>query len=111
MLYFIIFTIYIVVNLIIAYFMKNAAELKGYDSSAHAFGIAFWFGIWGAVYVCALPDLKMQRKLDDLIELQSKNLKKEQEPINTSANKTSVENAQKKVVESTDKYNNGLPKL
>lgn len=49
--------VYFVVNLIVAEFMKNVAYAKGYDDNAHAFGVAFWLGLPGWLYVVALPDL------------------------------------------------------
>ncbi len=48
--------------------MCDAAELKGYDSkSEHIFAICFWFGIFGCLYVVALPDLRLQKILKDLL--------------------------------------------
>lgn len=67
----IIFAIFLVVvcNLIIACIMENVAEKKGHGKEAHSFAICALFGIFGCLYVIALPDLKQQKQLDKIIKL------------------------------------------
>ncbi|WP_287552223.1 hypothetical protein [Dialister sp.] len=70
-----------IINVFIAQMMSFAASEKGYDSSeSHAFLMCFFFGIFGCIYVAALPDKvsheqngkivkniqDVQRKLDEL---------------------------------------------
>jgi len=44
--------------------MCEVAEDKGYNSKEnHIFAICFWFGLFGYLYVIALPDLKLHRLL------------------------------------------------
>lgn len=55
--------------------MCEVAESKGYNAKEkHIFALCFWFGIFGFLYVIALPDLKM-RKL--MIEISKQLSKKE----------------------------------
>lgn len=58
----------ILVNLMFASLMNNIALSKGYEDS-HAFILVFLFGIFGMLYVIALPDLKARQQREDLIAL------------------------------------------
>lgn len=62
------------INAIGATLMKNAAVMKGYGDDLHAWAICFWLGIFGYLYIIALPDrigISMQNALsmDELPEL------------------------------------------
>ena len=46
-----------------AYFMKCAAEKKGYGPDDHIWAICFWLAPFGYLYVIALPDKKVQDHL------------------------------------------------
>lgn len=69
--------VYLVINGIIANFMKNVAYAKGYDDNAHAFAMCFWLGIAGWLYVVALPDLVERKNQEEIINLLRKEPKKE----------------------------------
>lgn len=59
--YFLIILVCIICNIIIALKMCEVAELKGYDPSERSvFVLCFFFGIFGILYVIALPDLKLR---------------------------------------------------
>ena len=58
----------ILVNLMFASLMNNIALSKGYEDS-HAFILVFLFGIFGMLYVIALPDLKARQQREDLIAI------------------------------------------
>lgn len=60
--------IVIVINAVVANFMKQVAYAKGYDDSAHAFAMAFWLGIIGDLYVVALPDLVAREQNREILE-------------------------------------------
>lgn len=53
--------------------MKQAAYAKGYDDNAHAFAMVFWLGVFGCLYVIALPDLRIREQNEKIIELLSSN--------------------------------------
>lgn len=61
------------VNVIFGVFMKNVAFSKGYDDSAHAFAMCFWLGIFGGIYVIALPDLVARKNQEEIISLLESN--------------------------------------
>lgn len=67
----IVLLVYVVVNVIVANYMKNVAYAKGYDDNAHAFAISFIFGIAGWLYVVALPDLIARDNQEKIIRLLS----------------------------------------
>jgi len=49
--------------------MTDIAELKGYDAKQeHIFIFCFFLGIFGYLYVLALPDVKLQNLLKSVIE-------------------------------------------
>ena len=58
----------IFVNLMFASLMNNIAISKGYENS-NAFILVFLFGIFGMLYVIALPDLKARQQREDLIAI------------------------------------------
>ena len=58
----------LLVNLIFASLMNSVAAAKGYENS-HAFALVFLFGIFGMLYVIALPDRKAQQQREDLITI------------------------------------------
>ena len=68
---FLFFAIFVVVvcDLVIAVAMEDAAKKKGHGKEAHSFAICALFGIFGCLYVVALPDLKQREQLDRIIEL------------------------------------------
>lgn len=65
----IIIVVYLVINGIVASFMKNAAYAKGYDDNAHAFAMSFWLGVAGWLYVVALPDLVARENQERIIQI------------------------------------------
>lgn len=54
------------INLLFASLMNAVAIKKGYENS-HAFLLVFFFGIWGMLYVIALPDMKAQQQREDIL--------------------------------------------
>ena len=58
----------IIINLVFASLMNAIAVNKGYDNS-HTFILVFFFGIFGMLYVIALPDLKARQQREDIITL------------------------------------------
>lgn len=63
--------LYFLLNLIIANFFQNIAALKGYGKDVHAFGVVFFFGVMGCIYVAALPDKIQQEQNQKIINLLS----------------------------------------
>ncbi|MBQ8247524.1 MAG: hypothetical protein IJZ42_10360 [Lachnospiraceae bacterium] len=63
--------VYLIIDGIIAYYMKQVAYAKGYDDNAHAWAISFWLGLPGWIYVVALPDLIQRKNQEELIKLLS----------------------------------------
>ena len=61
----------VIFNAFVASMLEDAAQRKGYGKEVHAFAICFWLGIFGCLYVIALPDLKQQKKLNKIVELLS----------------------------------------
>lgn len=59
----------VICNLIIAVAMEEAAKKKGYGKESRIFILCFLFGIFGCLYVIALPDLKQRKRLDKIIKL------------------------------------------
>lgn len=62
----------LVINAIVAGFMKDAATLKGYGEDSHIFAICFWLGLLGYLYVISLPDLITQEQNQRIIDLLNK---------------------------------------
>lgn len=60
--------VYLAVNFVFATLMNNIAINKGHENS-HAFVLVFFFGICGMLYVIALPDMKAQSQLEDILTL------------------------------------------
>lgn len=60
--------VYLAANYLFATLMNNIAVEKGYENS-HAFALVFFFGILGMLYVIALPNLKTQSQLEDILTL------------------------------------------
>ena len=59
----------LVIICIMASKMCDVAELKGYDSKhEHIFALCFFFGLFGYIYVIALPDLKLQRLIKSITD-------------------------------------------
>ena len=58
----------IIINCFFASLMNNVAISKGYENS-NAFILVFLFGIFGMLYVIALPDLKARQQREDLIAI------------------------------------------
>ena len=57
------------VNAVGAFFMRNAAIEKGYGDDIHAWSVCFWLGIFGYLYVIALPDKILQSQNQQIIDL------------------------------------------
>ena len=64
----IIILVYVLINLMFASLMNSVAVSKGYENS-HAFILVFLFGIFGMLYVIALPDMKARQQREDLIAI------------------------------------------
>ena len=67
--------IVILINLVFASLMNAVAVSKGYENS-HAFVLVFFFGVFGMLYVIALPDLTARQQREDILTVL---LSKEQE--------------------------------
>lgn len=59
----------LVVNGIGATLMNKSAVLKGYGEDSHIWTICFFLGIFGYLYVIALPDKITQSQNQQIIEL------------------------------------------
>lgn len=59
----------IVIQAIFATFMKKVAVRKGYGDDIHAWAMCFWLGLFGGIYIIALPDLILQSQNQRIIEL------------------------------------------
>lgn len=64
--YFIIALIALSINLLFAALMNSVAVNKGYENS-HAFALVFFFGVFGMLYVIALPDMKAREQMEDIL--------------------------------------------
>ena len=60
--------ILVIILAIGAYYMSNAAEAKGYGNEYHIWPICFFLGILGYLYVISLPDLKLQKQNQELLD-------------------------------------------
>ena len=49
--------------------MQYAAEQKGYGPEYHIMGICFWLGLFGYLYVIALPDRKSRAAIEELSKI------------------------------------------
>lgn len=58
---------YFIINLILAHFFKQVAYAKGFDDKCHAWALVFWLGLFGCLYVVALPDLNARKVSADLL--------------------------------------------
>lgn len=76
-LFWLIVIISIVIGLIAAAFMANAAADKGYGPEAHIMAICFWLGIFGYLYTICLPDKKLQNQNDRILRA----LEKQQQSV------------------------------
>lgn len=65
----VIILIAVLVNAIGAYLMKGAAIQKGYGEDIHAWAICFFLGIFGYLYIIALPDKVTQSQNQQIIDL------------------------------------------
>ena len=54
-------------NAIGAYLMKGAAIQKGYGEDIHVWAICFFLGIFGYLYIIALPDKVVQSQNQQII--------------------------------------------
>lgn len=82
---FIILLISIVILFWIAFKMVDVAQDKGYDNcTGRIFALCLLFNIVGYLYVIALPDLKLQKQNEKIIELLT-NIDKNQD-ANTRTN-------------------------
>lgn len=64
--YFIIALIAISINILFAALMNSVAVNKGYEDS-RAFTLVFFFGVFGMLYVIALPDMKAREQMEDIL--------------------------------------------
>ena len=64
--YFLIALIALSINLLFAALMNSVAVNKGYENS-HAFALVFFFGVFGMLYVIALPDMKAREQMEDIL--------------------------------------------
>lgn len=88
---FIILLISLAVLFWVALKMVDVAEDKGYDyCTGRIFALCFLFNIVGYLYVIALPDLKLQRQNEKIIELLT-NIDKNQD-ANTRTNQAVLYN-------------------
>lgn len=60
--------LYFVINCILAGFFKQVAYAKGFDDKCHAWALVFWLGVFGCIYVCALPDLKVRQQNEAILD-------------------------------------------
>lgn len=60
--------LYFVINCILAKFFKQVAYAKGFDDKCHAWAMVFWLGIFGCIYVCALPDLNVRAQNESILK-------------------------------------------
>jgi hypothetical protein len=65
----IIISVWLVLWVIIAYLMQEVAFKKGYNTEVHAFACCFWLGIFGCLYVIALPDKNIQEQNKEILDL------------------------------------------
>ena len=56
----------ILINLLFASLMNAVADSKGYENS-HAFALVFFFGVFGMLYVIALPDMIARQQREDIL--------------------------------------------
>lgn len=68
MIYALVVLVYLAVNFLFAALMNSIAIKKGHENS-HAFALVFFFGVLGMLYVIALPDMKVQSQLEDILTL------------------------------------------
>jgi len=60
--------LYILLNAIGASLMRNIAIEKGYGDSYHPWAACFWLGIFGYLYVIAMPDKIQQSQNQQILE-------------------------------------------
>ncbi|MDO4608607.1 MAG: hypothetical protein Q4B40_05400 [Clostridia bacterium] len=60
--------IYVIISALCASLMRNAAIQKGYGDDIHAWAVCFWLGIFGYLYIIALPDKIAQSQNQQIIE-------------------------------------------
>ena len=58
----------ILINLVFSSLMNAVAINKGYENS-HAFVLVFFFGVFGIMYVMALPDLIARQQREDILAM------------------------------------------
>ena len=61
--YFVIIFALVYLNYAIAKKFEQIAFSKGYSKEIHAFGMCFWLGLVGYLYVIALPDINHDTKI------------------------------------------------
>lgn len=62
--------VWAIVHLIFAVNMGSVSEEKGYDSSSlHPAALVFFFGLFGCIYIAALPDLKVRANQEKIFKL------------------------------------------
>ncbi len=71
----IIILIVLVIHFVASSLMRSVAIQKGYGDDIHAWAVCFWLGLFGYLYVIALPDKILQSQNQQIIEL----LKEEKE--------------------------------
>ncbi len=61
--------IYFIINSIFARCMMDVAYQKGYYDRRSLHKFVLFFGIWGCLYIIALPDMKIQENWEKIITL------------------------------------------
>lgn len=69
--------VYILLNAIGASLMRNIAIEKGYGDNCHVWAACFWLGIFGYLYVIAMPDKIQQEQNQQILELLKEGREKE----------------------------------
>ncbi|MCI6021999.1 MAG: hypothetical protein MRZ64_09960 [[Bacteroides] pectinophilus] len=81
----------VVIAVVKAYLMDDAAIRKGYEGQVHAWAISFWLGIFGDIYILALPDLFERRNQEKLLNAIEKNRPAINSAINSTSNYTAYD--------------------
>ncbi len=62
----------LIISLFGASLMEKAAREKGY-TDIHAFALCFWLGIFGYMYIIALPDRYLEKQVEELTDVIKEN--------------------------------------
>lgn len=64
--YFAILVVFVIINYIMALRMQDVVEKKGY-TDVRVVALCFWLGLFGYLYVIALPDLEEHKLLKQIV--------------------------------------------